>query len=171
MHATGQDFTGRVYFTFDCGDAWLFYRFVRTVADGGTRVALEWSPIPTPATEVAVCVHQRVTDPTGKGRFLHAMLGLVHIEGLDVSDLSTVAKAAEAAGLGEVDMSIDRDLLEALASGLSDLGVTSSPSLYRHGPVTAITLNPAVLMGDVNASAASILAVVADDGIWELRKP
>jgi hypothetical protein len=171
METTGGDFTGRVYFKYDCGDAWLFYRFVRALAETGAAVGLEWSPMPTAETESAVCVHARIDDPTARGRFLHAMFGLVHIEGLDASAPGTVARAAREAGLGYVDLSVDHELLATLTAGLSELGVTSSPSLYRHGPVTAITLNPAVLMGDVQASAATILAMTADDGIWELKKP
>lgn len=171
MHSTGQDFTGRVYFKYDCGDSWLFYRFVRAVADAGMNVALEWVPMPTAETEIAVCVGERLVDPNERGRFLHAMFGLVHIEGLDASDEATVVAATKAAGLTQIDMTADVELIGSLVEDQAALGVTSSPSLYRHGPVTAVTLNPAVLMGDIRASAASILAVADDDGIWELRKP
>lgn len=166
-----MEFVGRIYFKFDCGDAWLFYRFVRALAESGASVALEWSPMPTPETELAVSVHQQLESADARGRFLHAMFGLVHIEGRDVSDPATVATAIGSAGLDEVGPTIDRRDLDRLNAELTDLGVTWSPSMYRHGPVTAITLNPAILAGDVQASAASILRVADDDGIWELRKP
>lgn len=167
----GMEFVGRIYFKFDCGDAWLFYRFVRALAESGANVALEWSPMPTPETELAVSVHERLESTDARGRFLHAMFGLVHIQGLDVSDPTTVSVAIESAGLGEVEATIDRRGLDRLNAQITDLGVTWSPSLYRHGPVTAITLNPAVLTGNVQASATSILRVADDDGIWELAKP
>jgi hypothetical protein len=51
------------------------------------------------------------------------------------------------------------------------LGVVTTPTLYRDGPVLAVRVNPAAVIGDAAARLATIEAVLVDDGIWELRKP
>jgi hypothetical protein len=100
------------------------------------------------------------------------MLGLVHIEGADPADPRTVARAAEAADVGipEDPAPGDRELdrLDRLAR---DLGVTSVPAMYRHGPVMAVTLNGAAMVGDPAPRAQLILDVLDDDGLWGLVKP
>lgn len=166
-----MEFSGQVWFKFDCKDAWLFYRFVRSFAEADATVSLEWVPLPTEGEELAASALSSLSDPDDRGRFLHAMLGLVHIEGLAVGSAVTVAKAIDAAGVEGAQQTVDRDLITALTERAGALGVSSSPSLYRHGPVTAITLTPAVLEGDPVRTAEAILAVADNDGIWGLQKP
>jgi hypothetical protein len=164
-------FTGRVYFKYDCADAWMFYRFLRGLATDGGRVAVGWHPMPTEATALAASVHASLAPGNDQGRFLHAMLGLVHIEGLPISEKATVVQALASAGIKDVPVSIDETIVSRLAADAAALGVTSSPSLYRGGPVTAITLNPAALNGDRKETAMAIIAVADNDGIWGLAKP
>ncbi len=166
-----MEFSGQVWFKFHCEDAWLFYRFARFLAESGTTVSLEWAPIPAEGEELAASAHASLAGADDRGRFLHAMLGLIHIEGLEVGDPKTVAKAMDTAGSQPAPSEIDADLIGALNEQVSSLGVVWSPSLYRHGPVTAITLTPAALVQDPIQTAESILAVADNDGIWRLEKP
>ena len=166
-----MEFSGQVWFKFYCKDAWLFYRFVRLLAESDATVSLEWVPIPVEGEELAASAHASHSASADRGRFLHAMLGLIHIEGLEPGDPKTVAKAMEAVGSKPAPAEIDSQLIEALSERVGALGVAWSPSLYRHGPVTAITLTPAVLALDPIPTAESILAVADNDGIWGLQKP
>jgi hypothetical protein len=51
------------------------------------------------------------------------------------------------------------------------LGVTDTPTLYRHGPVLHVETNMAALSGDVLERLSLIDGVLGDDGIWRLTKP
>ncbi len=51
------------------------------------------------------------------------------------------------------------------------LGVSGTPTLYRHGPVLHVDTNMAALSGDVLERLRLIDGVLGDDGIWGLRKP
>jgi len=166
-----MEFSGRVYFKYDCGDAWQFYRFARALAESGVSVTLEWQPMPTDDTRLAASVHAKIARSADPGRFFHAMFGLVHLEGMEASDVATVGLALEQAGVSDVDPEADDDMLTEMSTAIASLGVTSSPTLYRHGPVVAITVNPAALQGDLAATARTILSMADNDGIWELRKP
>jgi len=162
-----MEFTGQVWFDFSDGAVWHFYRFVRELAAHGGTVALDWRPLPTEGQEEAMTVFESLASAEDRGRFLHALLGLVHIEGLDPGDSEVVAQATRAA---TVEPGI-RGSLDALAAEAAQLGVRAVPALYRHGPVVTIRLNGASLGGDLKRRAATILAVTGDDGIWELSKP
>ena len=164
-----MDFEGEVWFDFRDEAVWHFYRFVRELASQGHRVALEWTPLPDERDADAMAAFVSLATPTERGRFLHAMLGLVHLDGADPSEASTVQDAAEAARI-EITSTSSVDLA-AIDRRARDMGVHSVPSLYRHGPVVAIRLNGAALMGDAEATARTLLAVADDDGIWEVRKP
>ncbi len=166
-----MDFTGQVFFKFGCEDAWLFYRFVRRLAETGAKVSLEWTPMPTPDTLLPVSVYRRLPDADDRGRFFHALFGLTFLEDKEAGSKETVTRALAEAGLGDVAVESDADMLASLTAQADALGVSWSPTLYRHGPVTAITLTPAALIDDPIATAEAILGVVDNDGIWELSKP
>ncbi len=166
-----MEFSGQVWFKFGCEDAWLFYRFVRKLAEGGTKVALEWLPIPTPSTELPCAVYTSLSDANDRGRFFHAMFGLTFLEHLDAGAEATVDRAVGESGVRTANRDVNRSVLDGLTEQADALGVTWSPSLYRHGPVTAITLTPAVLQDDPVSTAKAILAVADNDGIWGLSKP
>lgn len=162
-------FDGRVWFRFSERAVWDFYRFVRELAGAGHTVALEWLPLATPDEEPAHAVFAALEDPTDRGRFLHTMLGLVHIEGHDAGDDATIALAAGHAGIDVRRR--DPELVRRWADEARDLGVTEVPTMYRHGPVMAVTVNGAALAGDVATRARLILDVLDDDGVWRLSKP
>lgn len=164
-----MEFTGRVWFDFASKDVWTFYQFVRAVASAGGQVGLEWTPLPGKEANLALATFVGIAEPMDKGLFLHAMLGMVHLEGADPGSNVTVAAALEAAGSPAV--TIHEDALDEISEVAAGLGVTSVPTLFRHGPVSKVVLNPAALEGDVLARAAVILAVADDDGVWGVVKP
>lgn len=160
-------FDGQVFFRFGDRAVWEFYRFVRALAESGETVALEWTPMP--GEDDAGRALLGLADPQDRGRFLHAMLGLVHLEGRSPTDPGTVAAAVAAAGVEPVPVEVAvEDEIERL---VGDLAVTDVPALYRHGPVVHVDLNAASTTGDLGARASAILAVLDDDGIWGLTKP
>lgn len=166
-----MELTGQVWFRFAPRPVWTFYRFVRSVAENGGTVALEWIPLPDDSEHVAMHAFLSLDDPVLRGRFLHAMLGLVHLEGKNPGDIVTVAAAAAAADV-EIDAEPgDRSRLDEVGRVAADLGVTDVPSLYRLGTPLQIVLTPAAVMDDPTATLRTILDAAADDGIWELRKP
>ncbi|KAA3641829.1 MAG: hypothetical protein DWP92_00530 [Armatimonadetes bacterium] len=166
-----MEFSGQVWFEFGCPDAWLFYRFVRKLAESGVRVNLDWMPIPTPETELAASVYSGLRTADDKGRFFHALFGLTFLEDMEAGSRGTVTRAVAEAALDDVTVESDADTVASLTGRANELGVRWSPSLYRHGPVTAITLTPAALIDDPSATAEAILGVADNDGIWELSKP
>lgn len=166
-----MELTGQLWFTFASPAVWLFYRFARSVADSGTQVGLEWMPIPGNDEDLAMSVYLSLDDPTSRGRFLHAMLGLVHIEGRSPFDATVVKEAIEAAEVAVPDVSVDASVLADVRTVASDLGVGEAPCLYRHGPPMTVHLTPAALLGDPGDTLRMILDVSGADGIWELRKP
>ena len=158
---------GQVWFDFSDAAVWHFYRFVRELAARGSTVSLDWQPLPSEDQHEAMSLFVSLSSHEDRGRFLHALLGLVHLEGQDPSDADVVARAAAAA---KVDQGPGGSL-DDLAHEAAQLGVHRVPSLYRHGPVVTIRLNGASLEGDLERRAATILAMTGDDGIWELSKP
>ncbi len=165
-----MEFSGQVWFDFVDPDVWRFYRFVRLLASEGHAVLLEWRPLPGRGHDHAVVVFEALDTPEDRGRFLHAMLGLVHLEGADAGDRGTVERALSASGVGQPVVSPDASVAD-LSALAAELGVRGVPTLYRHGPVVRIGLTEAALLEDVAARAASILSVADDDGIWRLDKP
>jgi 2-hydroxychromene-2-carboxylate isomerase len=165
-------FEGEVWFDFRSTAVWIFYRFVRSLAADGHEVTLEWKPLPVDDERAAMALHASLDDPDERGRFLHAMLGLVHLEGQDPADPETVRRALDACGLSpEINLEGRETALARLEDAASQLAIRRVPTLYRHGPATTIVLNAAALEGDLAARAATILAMTDDDGIWELTKP
>ena len=165
-----MEFSGQVWFDFADEQVWRFYRFVRAIAAAGHTVSLEWRPLPGRGHDGAAAVFEALTTPDERGRFLHAMLGLVHLEGLDPADAAVVQRAGEAAGVALP--APDDGTLAQVATLAADLGVEDVPSLYRHGPVMRIELTEAALLDEDHVGRAErMLAVADDDGIWRLGKP
>jgi len=166
-----MQFHGQVWFDFSTPSVWVFYRWLGALASSGAEVAVEWMPLPKGSERAAMATLLAIEKQQDRGRFIQAMLGLVHLEGLQASELKTVAAALEAAGLSPVVVTDAHPLLEDLRSRATLLGVEAVPSLYRHGPALSIQLNPAVLDEEPQQIARTIIDVMDSDGIWELRKP
>jgi hypothetical protein len=166
-----MQFDGQVWFSFTDPDVWIFYRFVREVASCGNDVNLEWVPLPHAEQESAMSTFLAISDPQKRGRFLHAMLGLIHLERMEFDDDSIVRRASHAAEVGPVDGSSSEAELASLAAHAASLGVVATPTLYHHGPASHVRLTEAVLTGDVTQTANAIWAVAGDDGVGEISKP
>ncbi len=166
-----MDFNGQVWFSFRNPDVWIFYRFVRELASSGVSVNLDWVPLHDRDEEDAMATFLAITEPDQRGRYLHAMLGLIHIEGQDFDDDTIVGLAVSATGAGAVDAAAGMGELTSLAAVARSLGVSATPTLYRHGPASHIRLTEAAVMGDAATTATTILSVADDDGIWGITKP
>jgi hypothetical protein len=164
-------FDGQIWFDFSSPSVWTFYRWVRQLSESGAEVAIEWLPLPKGTERAAMATLLSIEEPNHRGRYLHALLGLVHIEGEDASDLKTVTAALKAADLDSDIVKDAHPLLEDLRSLATGLGVDAVPTLYRSGPVMSIQLNPAILNEDPRETAETINKVIGCDGMWELRKP
>ena len=164
-------FDGQIWFDFSAPSVWVFYQWVRALASTGTDVAIDWLPLPKGTERAAMATLLSIEQPEDRGRFLHAMLGLVHIEGMAATDLKTIAAALQAADLNSVIVKDAHPLLEELRSRATELGVDAVPTLSRRGPVMSIQFNPAILDEDPRATAETINRVLGCDGMWELRKP
>ena len=112
-----------------------------------------------------------IEDPEHRGRFLHAMLGLIHIEGEPFDDEAIIGEALSASGVASAGASAGEGDLVARAAEAESLGITATPTLYRHGPASHIRLTEAALMGDAATTASAILSAADDDGIWGIAKP
>ena len=170
MERSTVEFAGQVWFRFGSSPVWTLYRFARAVAEAGIPVALDWQPLRADDEAPLMRAYLGIDDPEERGRFLHAALGLIHLEGRDAADPQMAVDAGTAAGLSDVGSGPEASLRDVAALADS-LGVVDVPSLYRHGPPMRIVLTPAALMADPRDTLQAILAVSADDGIWELKKP
>ena len=166
-----MELTGQVWFRFGPPSVWLFYRFVRSVAEAHIPVALEWLPYPCEDERLAMDVFLTLDDPTRRGLFLHAMLGLVHIEGMAATEERTVVAALAAAGLDMGLDSLEPTRADDVARVAADLGVAGVPSLYRFGSPMEVLLTQAAVLEDPVPTLRTILETSDNDGIWELRKP
>jgi hypothetical protein len=163
-------FDGRVWFDFANPAVWQFYRFVLALAEDGNGVGLEWVPLYRGTETEAMATFVSLPTPQDRGRFLHAMLGLVHIEKLDPQSSSTVAKALEAAECDAPDL-VGVVSLDEITEKASAMGVSETPTLFTGGPVMHIVLNQVATMGNLVETGETILAVLKSDGIWKLSKP
>ena len=171
-------FEGRVYFDFASADTWHFYRLLAAAAGQGVDLALSW--VPYLERDEAARLHALAAfaavssaDPARHGAFLQSMLELHHREGapLGVESSLAAARAAEVApDVVATAWQHEAPVRAATAQALA-LGVTASPTLYRHGPVMHVRVNPAALTGDVVGRLGLIDAVLGDDGIWAMVKP
>jgi 2-hydroxychromene-2-carboxylate isomerase len=166
-----MQFDGQVWFSFRNPEVWIFYRFLRKLAASGESVNLQWVPLFDPDEENAMTTFLAIKEAEERGRFLHAMLGLIHLEREPFDDASIVAKALSAAGGSPDFAGTSENAVSQLASEAESLGVTATPTLYRHGPASHIRLTEAALMGDTAATAATILSIADDDAIWGISKP
>jgi hypothetical protein len=162
---------GQVWFSFTNPDVWVLYRFVRALASAGHPVNLDWVPLFDQDEATSMSTFLAIDDPDDRGRFLHAMLGLVHIEGDRFDDDELIAKALSVSGVSSRGPAAGNGELTSLAAEAESLGVRATPTLYRHGPASHIRLTEVALMGDVAATAAMIVSIADDDGVWEISKP
>ena len=169
-YAHGMRFDGRVWFDFENPAVWEFYRFVLALAEDGNGVGLEWVPLYRDGEAEAMATFVSLPTPQDRGRFLHAMLGLVHIEKLDPQSDSTVVQALEAAECDPPDR-VGVAALEEIAGKAREMGVSQTPTMFSGGPVMHIVLNQAASRGNVTETAEAIIAVLESDGIWTLAKP
>jgi hypothetical protein len=167
----GMQFDGQVWFSFRNPDVWLFYRFVRELASAGSAVNLEWLPLPDPDEQTAMATFLAIAEPEQRGRFLHTMLGLIHIERQTFDDDVIVQRAVAVSDVKPGDVVASQDALSHLTETASSQGVVATPTVYRHGPASHIRLTDAALMGDTAATAALLLSVADNDGIWSVVKP
>ena len=170
-----MEFSGQVWFTFGDADVWRFYGFTRALAGAGVTVALDWVPLVAHGEgsheRSAAAVYVSLEQPSDRGRFLHAMLGLVHLEGMDPIATGTIDRALAGAEMSMPDTSGAASILDELEASATGLGVNAVPSMYRHGPVMAVSLTGAATSGDLERRAALMLDVLDDDGLWGLVKP
>ena len=163
-------FDGRVWFDFVNPAVWQFYKFVLALAEDGNGVGLEWVPLYKGVEAEAMATFVSLPTPQDRGRFLHAMLGLVHIEDRDPQSSSTIAHALEAAECDTPEL-VGVAALEEIAGKAGEMGVSDTPTMFTGGPVMHIVLNQAASRGDLVDTAEAILAVLESDGIWTLAKP
>ena len=165
-----MQFNGRVWFDFANPAVWQFYRFVLALAEDGNAVGLEWVPLHRGVEAEAMTTFVSLPTPQDRGRFLHAMLGLVHIEELDPELSATVTNALETAECDAPER-VGVAALDEITAKADEMGVKETPTLFTGGPVMHIALNQAASMGNVGETAEAILAVLESDGIWALAKP
>jgi hypothetical protein len=163
-------FDGRVWFDFANPAVWQFYKFVLALAEDGNGVGLEWVPLYRGVEADAMATFVSLPTAQDRGRFLHAMLGLVHIEQLDPRATATVSKALEAAECDVPDR-VGVAALDEITDKAVEMGVDETPTLFTGGPVMHVVLNQAASMDNVGETAEAILAVLESDGIWTLAKP
>ncbi len=182
-----MEFSGRVYFDFASNDVWRLYRLLERAGEQGVVLDIDWRgfavggvgnrTLMTPGVRALACYEAaRIEAPDRHRRFLAALLALIHKEGDDLGDESTLRIAATVAG-------IDADPLLAAGAGAgfdalgaetgtaTMRGVRGVPSIVRHGPVLQIRTTEAITRGDARARIGLLEAVLEDDGIWELKKP
>jgi hypothetical protein len=162
---------GQVWFSFTNPDVWAFYRFVRQLASAGHSVNLDWVPLLDPDEANSMSTYLAIDDRDDRGRFLHALLGLIYLENRSFDDEAIVVEALSASGVAVGRAGAGDRALASLAAEAASLGVSATPSLYRHGPASHIRLTEASLLGDVEKTAIVILSVADDDGVWGIVKP
>lgn len=167
-------FHGRIYYDFSPA-VWRFYRFLTAASNEGADVRLEWHPFltaadPQSASGLALVEAVRRQFPDRHGAYLQALLALRHLEGADLMDPDVTAMAAASSGIQETPTP-DYDSVARSTEEGSGLGVSGAPTIFRHGPVLRVDVNPAAYSGDTLERLRLIDAVLEDDGIWSLRKP
>jgi hypothetical protein len=177
---TARVFEGRVYFDFTEPAVWRFYRFLTAAARGGAELRLDWRPfMADPGNETglaALASYEAVRDQhvDRHGAYLQALLSLHHLDAAHLAADQTLRTAAESAGVPESVPLGWGEYRESVLTSTGEghaLGVTATPSLYRHGPVMRVDVNPAAYEGDVTGRLRVIELVLEDDGIWGLVKP
>ncbi len=173
-------FEGRVYFDFVNPAVWWFYRFLGVASKAGADLRMDWRPFDADGDDavasrraLASYVAVREEYPERHGAYLQALLALRHHQGEDLGSSETLAAAADAARVAAPSVSnvewFDR-VAESTLEGRK-LGVSDTPTLYRHGPVLHVETNMAALSGDVLERLRLIDGILGDDGLWRLTKP
>jgi hypothetical protein len=171
-------FEGRVYFDFINPAVWWFYRFLGVAAKAGADLRMDWRPFDSEhdiANRRALASYVAIREeyPERHGAYLQALLALRHHQGEDLRSAETFAAAADAARVPAPSVS-SVEWLDLVAESTLEgrkLGVTATPTLYRHGPVLHVETNMAALSGDVLERLRLIDGVLGDDGIWGMTKP
>lgn len=172
-------FGGRVYFSFGSRDTFHLYRFLAAAVSEGADLQLSWVPFldGDDAAELraaAAFAAVKTAAPDRHGGYLQSFLGAVHVEGVSLDADEPYLAAAAYAGIDPAVPLAWADAVDAVRAASDEarmLGVTAAPSLYRHGPVLRVVVNPAALQGDVLARLDLIDRMFDDDGVWRLEKP
>ncbi|MGB5167080.1 MAG: hypothetical protein WBO84_05325 [Acidimicrobiia bacterium] len=167
-------FQGRIYYDFS-PPVWKFYRFLTAASNDGADLRLEWRPFLTEGdlqstVGLALVESVRRRFPDRHGAYLQALLALRHLEGADLADPSVAAVASKSASIGAT-IEPDFDAVERSTEEGTRIGVSATPSVFRHGPVLRVEVNPAAYSGNTLARLRLIDGVLDDDGIWSLSKP
>lgn len=167
-------FQGRIYYDFSL-PVWRFYRFLTAASNEGVELRLEWRPFltesdPQSAAGLALVESVRRQFPNRHGAYLQALLALRHLEGADLADPSVTAIASASASIGGT-VEPDSDAVVRSTSEGIRLGVSGAPTVFRHGPVLRVDVNPAAYSGNTLERLRLIDGVLEDDGIWSLSKP
>ncbi len=167
-------FDGRIYYDFSPA-TWRFYRFLAAASAEGAELRLDWQPFLTDGDDQSMVGHAlaegaRTQAPERYSAFLQALLALRHLDGADLADPRTIALAAESA---EVDEPIlpDAAAVARSTAAAAELGVIAAPTIFRHGPVLHVGVNPASYASGALERLRLIDGVLSDDGIWTLTKP
>jgi hypothetical protein len=80
---------------------------------------------------------------------------------------AVAAKSASIVGTVEPDF----DAVARSTEEGSSIGVFAAPTIFRHGPVLHVEVNPAAYSGNILDRLKLIDGVLEDDGIWSLEKP
>jgi hypothetical protein len=182
-----MEFSGRVYFDFTSRDVWRLYRLLERAGEQGVVLDVDWRGFAvggvgnrarmSPEVRALACYEAAlIENPDRHRRFLAALLALVHKEGDDIGNESTLRIAATVAGIDPdrlltAGTGIGFDALGAETGTATMRGVREVPSIVRHGPVLQIRTTDAVTRGDARTRLGLLQAVMEDDGIWELKKP
>lgn len=175
-----MQFACRVYFDFASRDVWTFFRLLGAAAADGVELQTDWRPFASAsdsdASVLPLAAYEAVrrSEPDRHGAFLLALLTAVHVDGADPSDTATLTAAAELAAVDPALIAVSADFIGvvmATTAEARELGVSATPTLYRHGPVLHVVLTPAAFQGDAAARLRTIDAVLEDDAIWRLAKP
>lgn len=171
-------FEARIYFDFIDPAVWRFYRFLVAAGAAGAELRTDWRPFAADGSGsnrgLSSYEAVRAANHDRHGTYLQTLLMAHHISGEDPDDPATHAGAAEAAGIAPEVVATPAVWDEAVVESTAEarqLGVAGVPSLYRHGPVTRISLSGAAAEGDVLGRLARIDGILEDDGIWEVNKP
>ncbi len=177
-----MEFTGRLYFDFTSREVFRLYRMLVAAQDQGATLRLEWRAFSAGDEaldrEVLAAAELIAREyPERHGAFVQAVLAAVHLEATNPGDPGLIRLAARVAGLpagspsaGSVGDEGARTLQTTEAEA-RNLGVTTVPTFYRHGPVMQVRTTPLVDQGDSLARLRLIDAVLEDDGLWGLSKP
>lgn len=169
-------FTGRVYFDFSA-ETWHFYRFLAAASSQGAELRLSWAPFladPAMLRPLAAFIAVKDVHADRHGAYLQAALTLVHVDGASPDDDQTYVAASRHAAIdpsAALGWEGSVDAVHTVTADARDIGVCGVPTLFRHGPVMRVVVNPAALQGDVPGRLDLVDRALEDDGVWVLEKP